>query len=623
MANTPYKLIPYKLNITNPDNAVLQKHLQSGKVWAGPNGDYYTGDKYVAFMFNNPMQKVMDKIDAASAKTIAEKKKAAYGGDCPNGAKPCDLLEDNVYHGQEDPGDLYYTKAHVDMDSFVVTCGLEEGTIEHFGLDYIRVLASFGGTIPLLPKYSEMEALVDKVSKWIDVEPGEHLEVATEEGQPIKYKVVTTDNTQLPAGLHADSDYYVDGECTGGEHEEVKFKRKEKKLKSKVKKILKLAGPGGVIVGTVKYDHPTVQKALKSGVAHINNDEPDIIVVAKNQTVKYLLKVAGGAFKKPYKPQPMDLPIPGVSYILADSGGLWLWPWALKLHWVKLLFKKGQAWISNDKVFAVAPAHHQALLALAKMGETSVHGTIKELESMGPAPKSGYEQITKKIMAEAQSNMTTVEAVELAATEWWLLPDMTPFEVVRFQLYEDKMCMPSKLYGKCLHIVFGRYVGMMEGASPELKTEFEGMAGPVGAASVAEAAAWLAGKMMPVENQILQGVGEQVVMDLEELTLKDMLNEQLDKQILKDYAAGDVKSTLQNQKPVAAKFTYEKPKTVHHDGSGVFAGIEVVVDKNLPPGTIQFINPTIDMVTSGGLVTKVKSSKTIKMVSPDMEEKSK
>ena len=68
--------------------------------------------------------------------------------------------------------------------------------------------------------------------------------------------------------------------------------------------------------------------------------------------------------------------------------------------------------------------------------------------------------------------MDREEAIEVANTHWWI--NKTPKEIVEFQLYEDKLCMPYNLYQQAIIKVLGRSVFTHEFARPEnLQREFE------------------------------------------------------------------------------------------------------------------------------------------------------
>lgn len=75
--------------------------------------------------------------------------------------------------------------------------------------------------------------------------------------------------------------------------------------------------------------------------------------------------------------------------------------------------------------------------------------------------------------------MTTQEAIALAESGWW--EGKTPREIVAFQLYEEKLCMPFGDFHGALEAALGRPVWTHELGSPgleNLRAEFEGLRGP-------------------------------------------------------------------------------------------------------------------------------------------------
>ena len=49
--------------------------------------------------------------------------------------------------------------------------------------------------------------------------------------------------------------------------------------------------------------------------------------------------------------------------------------------------------------------------------------------------------------------MTQFEALDKYDTEWWLIS--TPREIVDFQLYEDRLCMPFDLFQEAVEELLG------------------------------------------------------------------------------------------------------------------------------------------------------------------------
>lgn len=75
--------------------------------------------------------------------------------------------------------------------------------------------------------------------------------------------------------------------------------------------------------------------------------------------------------------------------------------------------------------------------------------------------------------------MTENEALALAGTEWW--KHATDQEIVGFQLFEDRLCMPFGEFHGAVERVLGRSVWTHEFATSgvgRLKDEFEGKAPP-------------------------------------------------------------------------------------------------------------------------------------------------
>ncbi len=68
--------------------------------------------------------------------------------------------------------------------------------------------------------------------------------------------------------------------------------------------------------------------------------------------------------------------------------------------------------------------------------------------------------------------MTPEEAIDKVASRWY--EGKSPQEIVEFQLYEDKLCMPLELYQEAVEKVLGRPVYTAEYGQPEkLIAEYE------------------------------------------------------------------------------------------------------------------------------------------------------
>jgi hypothetical protein len=50
--------------------------------------------------------------------------------------------------------------------------------------------------------------------------------------------------------------------------------------------------------------------------------------------------------------------------------------------------------------------------------------------------------------------LTLEQAILLSKTKFW--ERYTALEVVQFQLFEDRLCLPMDIYFKCLQVVFDR-----------------------------------------------------------------------------------------------------------------------------------------------------------------------
>jgi len=80
--------------------------------------------------------------------------------------------------------------------------------------------------------------------------------------------------------------------------------------------------------------------------------------------------------------------------------------------------------------------------------------------------------------------MTRDEALAKMATRWW--EGKTAREILAFQLYEDRLCMPFNLFHKAVGDALGRSVWTHEFAFNRdgLKAEFEGKRGPASLAEI-------------------------------------------------------------------------------------------------------------------------------------------
>lgn len=79
--------------------------------------------------------------------------------------------------------------------------------------------------------------------------------------------------------------------------------------------------------------------------------------------------------------------------------------------------------------------------------------------------------ITLEILKE--NEMTKEEAIEMFKSEWW--KNKTPKEIVEFQLYEDRICIPFGDFHEAIEKVLGRSVWTHEFADIKcLQEEFEG-----------------------------------------------------------------------------------------------------------------------------------------------------
>jgi hypothetical protein len=67
--------------------------------------------------------------------------------------------------------------------------------------------------------------------------------------------------------------------------------------------------------------------------------------------------------------------------------------------------------------------------------------------------------------------MTREEAIAKAESNWW--KDATPYEIVKFQLFEDKLCMDFGDFHQAVEAVLSHGVWSHEFATPQhLKDEF-------------------------------------------------------------------------------------------------------------------------------------------------------
>lgn len=75
--------------------------------------------------------------------------------------------------------------------------------------------------------------------------------------------------------------------------------------------------------------------------------------------------------------------------------------------------------------------------------------------------------------------MEKIEALRLYNSGWW--EDKTAQEIVAFQLYESRLCLPFDVFHKSIEEALGRSVWTHEFADQKtLQTEFEGNRGPEG-----------------------------------------------------------------------------------------------------------------------------------------------
>lgn len=65
--------------------------------------------------------------------------------------------------------------------------------------------------------------------------------------------------------------------------------------------------------------------------------------------------------------------------------------------------------------------------------------------------------------------MTENEAIKMAISGWW--KDKTATEIVDFQLYQSRLCMPFEDYSKAVQVSLNRYVARAEYEYPELLDE--------------------------------------------------------------------------------------------------------------------------------------------------------
>ncbi len=86
--------------------------------------------------------------------------------------------------------------------------------------------------------------------------------------------------------------------------------------------------------------------------------------------------------------------------------------------------------------------------------------------------------------------LTKESAVALAQSRWWESPDVTDESIVRFQLFEDRLCMDFGEFHRAIESVLGRPVFTHEFAfinEPNgLKAEYLGAANPPTFAEIME-----------------------------------------------------------------------------------------------------------------------------------------
>ena len=68
--------------------------------------------------------------------------------------------------------------------------------------------------------------------------------------------------------------------------------------------------------------------------------------------------------------------------------------------------------------------------------------------------------------------MTREQAIKLAESEWW--EGLSDHDIVMFQLFEDKLCMPFGRFHEAVEKVLGRPVWTHEFAFDGIKKEFLG-----------------------------------------------------------------------------------------------------------------------------------------------------
>jgi hypothetical protein len=92
--------------------------------------------------------------------------------------------------------------------------------------------------------------------------------------------------------------------------------------------------------------------------------------------------------------------------------------------------------------------------------------------------------------------LTKEQAIKFAQSEVW--KDMSDRQIVEFQLFQDKLCMPFDAFWDAVNAVFGRSVMRHEFAKPDaLKAEFLGEKKPPTLEEIIN--------MIPAEKRILIG----------------------------------------------------------------------------------------------------------------------
>ena len=85
----------------------------------------------------------------------------------------------------------------------------------------------------------------------------------------------------------------------------------------------------------------------------------------------------------------------------------------------------------------------------------------------------GIEGTEPALLERTMKNLTQEQAIALANTNWWV--GLSARDVIKFQLFEDRLCMPFADFHRLLEVALGRPVWTHELASPEnLQKEFLG-----------------------------------------------------------------------------------------------------------------------------------------------------